>query len=72
MSFNLFIDSMLNNEHSNNTVDIPVQINNDETRQINESISSPEQYRRDEQRQTIIPVFQSNSLIHNNHNEEEG
>lgn len=63
---------MMYNEHSNNAADIPVQINDDETRQMNQQITSPEQYRREEQRQTIIPVFQSNSLINNNHNEEEG
>ncbi|CAF3476625.1 unnamed protein product [Rotaria sp. Silwood1] len=62
---------LLNNEHTNNTDDIPIQTDNAEIEQINQSINSPEQHKNDEQRQTIIPVVQINSVINNNHNEEE-
>ncbi|CAF4602730.1 unnamed protein product [Rotaria sp. Silwood1] len=64
-------DPLLNNEHTNNTDDIPIQTDNAEIEQINQSINSPEQHKNDEQRQTIIPVVQINSVINNNHNEEE-
>ncbi|CAF3872198.1 unnamed protein product [Rotaria sp. Silwood2] len=64
-------DSIVNNEYTNNTDDIPIQTDNAEIEQINQSTSSPEQHINDEQRQTIIPVVQINSVINNNHNEEE-
>lgn len=58
-----FIESDVNNEHTNNIIDIPIQITHDE-------MQSPEEREKDEQRQTIIPFMQTNSVINNNHNDE--
>ncbi|CAF0857224.1 unnamed protein product, partial [Rotaria sordida] len=62
---------IVNNEHTNDVIEIPIETDNAEIEQIDQSVSSPEQHNNDEQRQTIIPMVQINSVINNNHNEEE-
>ncbi|CAF0756075.1 unnamed protein product [Rotaria sordida] len=64
-------DPIVNNEHTNDVIEIPIETDNAEIEQIDQSVSSPEQHNNDEQRQTIIPMVQINSVINNNHNEEE-
>jgi hypothetical protein len=65
----LFIpDSIVNNEHPNNTDDIPIQTDNEQT---NQSLSTPEPHENDHQRQTIIPTVPVDSAINHNHNVEE-
>ncbi len=67
----LLIDVNVNNDQLNNTDDIPNQTDNEEIEQPIELVSSPIQHENNQQRQTIIPTIQNESIINHNHNETE-
>jgi hypothetical protein len=60
----------VDNEHPDNSDDIPVSTDNEETDQTNQSPSQPED-ENERQRHTIIPTIQNDSGINHNHTEKE-